>query len=107
MSDLGDLPGGEATAYRQGWRAGLALGALAMAVTAFINLFGFEKPILAIVLGLVALRGAMPGPARGRARLAIAIAAAHALLLIALIILFHDKLARLFALLLPLLQNLG
>jgi hypothetical protein len=106
MSDLGDLPGGEATAYRQGWRAGLALGALAIAVTAFINMFGFEKPILAMLLALVALNGAI-GPARGRAKLAIALASAHALLLVAIIVLFHDKLARLFALLLPLLQNLG
>jgi hypothetical protein len=107
MTDLGDLPGAEAAAYRQGWRAGLALAALAMAVAAFINMFGFEKPILAIVLGLVALHGATPGPARRRARLAITIAAAHALLLISVIILFHDKLARLFSLRLPLLQNLG
>jgi hypothetical protein len=106
MSDLGDLPGGESAAYRQGWRAGLALGALAIAVTAFINLFGFEKPILAILLALVALNGATGG-GRGRAKLAIVIAAAHALLLIAIIVLFHDKLARLFSLLLPLLQTLG
>lgn len=102
MSNLEHLPAGEAAAYRQGWRTGLAFGALAIAVTAFINLLSVEKSILALVLGAVALYGAGAGVA-GRARWAIGIAVLHLVVVTAALLLFHDKLARL----LSLLQSLG
>src|SRR5476649_1432791 len=103
MSNLEDLPRGDATAYRQGWRAGLSLGALAIAVVAFINVLSVEKSILAIVLALIALGGAAPGPVRNRGRLAIVIAVAHLILFAVVVVVFHDKLA----LLLSLFKKLG
>ena len=90
---------GEAVAYHQGWQAGLALGALAVAVTAFINLLSVEKSILAIVLALIAIGGAGAGRARSRGRLALAIAAVHLVVVAGALFLFHDKLERLVHLL--------
>ncbi len=92
-----------ATAYQEGWRSGLALGALAIAVVAFINLLSVEKSLLAIALALVAMKGAGAGPATGRGRLALGIAALHLAVAATALILLHDKLARL----LHLLQTLG
>lgn len=103
MSNLEDLSHGDTAAYRQGWRAGLTLGALAIAVAAFINLLSVEKSILAIVLAAVALGGAGPGRARSRARLALVIAAVHLIVVALALIVFHEKLARL----LSLMQSLG
>jgi hypothetical protein len=93
----------EEIAYRQGWQAGLALGALAVAVTAFINLLSVEKSILAIVLALIAIGGAGAGRARSRGRLALGIAAVHIVVVAGALVVFHDKLERL----LHLLQSLG
>jgi len=103
MSNLEEPPRGEAAAYRQGWRAGLALGALAIAVVAFINVLSVEKSILAIVLALIAIGGAGPGRTRNRGRLALAIGLVHVALAVAVVVLFHDKLEHL----LSLLQSLG
>ncbi len=103
MSDLEDLSRGEASAYRRGWRAGLALGALSIAVAAFINLLSAEKSILAVVLALVALSGAGPGRARNRGRLALGVAALHLAVLALALVFFHDKLERLISML----QTLG
>ncbi len=103
MSNLEELPHGDEAAYRQGWRAGLSLGALAIAVVAFINVLSVEKSILAIVLALVALGGAGPGRARNRGRLALVIALAHLIVFVLVLVVFHDKLARL----LSLFQSLG
>ncbi|QPC91901.1 hypothetical protein [Mesorhizobium sp. INR15] len=103
MSNLEERSPGEAAAYREGWRAGLVLGAVAVAVAAFINLLSMEKSILAIVLALIAIRGAGPGRTRFRGRLALAIAAVHLAVAATVFILLHDKLERLFSLL----QSLG
>jgi hypothetical protein len=103
MSNVEQPTRADGAAYRQGWRAGLALGALAVAVSAFINVLSIEKSLLAIALALVALRGADAGPARKRGRLALGIAAAHLALAAFVLVVFHDKLARL----LSLMQSLG
>lgn len=104
MSNLEQLPPGEEAAYRQGWRAGLTLGALALAVVSFINIpLGIEKSILAIVLAVIALRGAGPGRARSRGRAAVAIGVLHVALVMVVVVVFHEKLMRL----LSLLQHLG
>jgi hypothetical protein len=102
MSDLSvpradrPIPG-----YREGWSAGLALGAVVIAATAFINLLSVEKSLVAVVLALLSLRAG--GAVVGRARWALGIAAAHIVLVAAVLILFHDKLLQL----LHLLQSLG
>jgi hypothetical protein len=103
MSDPSQLPSAEAAAYRQGWRSGVALGALAFAVCAFINLLGAEKSIPAVALALIAIRGAQAGAARIRALAALAIAVVHLVLVAIVLVVFHDKLAQL----LGLLQSLG
>lgn len=103
MSSSSQIPPAEAAAYRQGWRAGVALGALAFAVCAFINLLGAEKSIPAIVLAVIAFRGAQPGPARVRALAALGIATVHLALVAVVLVVFHDKLSKL----LGLLQSLG
>ena len=45
----------EIVAYRQGQRAGFSLAALAIAAMAFVNLLGFEKSLLALVIAGIAL----------------------------------------------------
>lgn len=103
MPDLKPPGQPDDAAYREGWRAGLALGALTIAGTAFINLLSLEKSLLAIVLAILAIRGAGPGRTTKRGSLAVCIAVAHLALGSILLILFHDKLAQL----LSLLQSLG
>ncbi len=91
-------------AYQRGRRMGLATGALALSVVAFVNLLGLEKSILAGVLALLALRGAAPAvDVIRRGRVALAIAVIHILTVAAVLIVFHDKLLQL----LHLLQRLG
>jgi hypothetical protein len=86
--------------YRAGRRDGLALGALAIALVAFVNLLSVEKSLLAAALALLALRTA---PASRRAQWALAIAGLHILTWVGVLVVFHDKFARL----LQLLQQLG
>ncbi len=87
-------------AYDEGRRMGLATGALALSVVAFINLLGLEKSILAIVLATLALYGAGPAAAvLRRGRVALVIAAVHAATVLVVLAVFHDKLARLIELL--------
>ena len=87
------------SAFVLGQRYTLATLALALALLSFLNVAGLEKAILAIVLGLKALR-ATPGPPleqrRGRARLAIGLAVAHVVLLATVILLNLHRLPKLF-----------
>jgi hypothetical protein len=83
-------------AYRDGRRFGLATGALALSIVAFINLLGMEKSVLAIVLAILAMQGAEPAAAAyRRARTAIVIAAVHVVTIVAFLVLFHDKMIEL------------
>lgn len=91
-------------AYQRGRRMGLATGALALSVVAFVNLLGLEKSILAGVLALLAVRGAAPAAdVIRRGRVALVIAVIHILTIGFLLFAFHDKLLQL----LHLLQKLG
>ena len=99
MSNSEDPSRAEEIAYRKGWQAGLALGAIAIAVTAFINLLSIEKSILAVVLALIAIRAAGADQVRRRGRLAIAIAALHMVVVAVFLVVFHEKLGRLLHLL--------
>jgi hypothetical protein len=85
-------------AYRQGWSAGLALGALAVSAVAYLNLLSVEKSLLGIALAVLALRGAQGG-ARMQSWLAIGLAAIQIGLAVTVFVLFGDKLLELFRLL--------
>lgn len=80
-------------AYTEGRRSGLAISALAVAAVSFITLLGMEKVLLALVLAVVALRGAKKTTsARKLAILAIVVAAVYELTWWTIIALYHDKL---------------
>ena len=86
------------SAFVLGQRYTLATLALGLALLSFLNLAGLEKAILAIVLGLKALRP-NPEPAleqrRGWARLGIGLGVAHVVLVVTVILLNLDRLSRL------------
>ena len=81
-----------------GQRYTLATLALTLALLSFLNLAGMEKAILAIVLGLRALKPA-PQPAlerrRGWARMAVGLGIAHVVLVVTVILLNLDRLSAL------------
>jgi hypothetical protein len=86
------------SAFVLGQRYTLATLALALALLSFLNLAGTEKAMLAIFLGVKALRKT-PEPAleerRGLARIGIGLAAAHIVLVVTIILLNLDRLGRL------------
>lgn len=81
-----------------GQRYTMAALALGVALLSFLNLAGMEKAILAIVLGLRALKST-PEPAleqrRGWAKVAIGLGAAHVTLVVTVIVLNLHRLPRL------------
>lgn len=85
-------------AFVLGQRYTFATLALALALLSFLNLAGMEKAIFAILVALKALR---PDPApvleqrRGWARLAIGLATVHLVLVVTIVLLNLDRLARL------------
>ena len=86
------------SAFVLGQRYTLATLALGLALLSFLNLAGMEKAIFAIVLGLRALKPVPEPPLeqrRGWARLAIGLAAAHVVLVVTVILLNLDRLAKL------------
>jgi hypothetical protein len=74
--------------------------ALVVGLLSFVNLFGFEKSILAVVLGLRAL-GREPGPVldarRYWAKSAIALGAAQIALVVTIILLNLDRIPKVIA----------
>ena len=86
------------SAFVLGQRYNLAAVALVVALLSFLNLAGLEKAILAIVLGLKALKPA-PGPRleqrRGWAKMAIGLGVAHAVLVVTVILLNLHRLPKL------------
>ncbi|MCO6454294.1 MAG: hypothetical protein J5I93_03175 [Pirellulaceae bacterium] len=80
-------------AYEAGRRAGLGVAALAASLVAFVSLLGVEKSLLALVLGLMAWRGAMRGSAASKLGLvAMLISAAHVLTVVIVLFVFWDRL---------------
>jgi hypothetical protein len=81
-----------------GQRYTLATMALALALLSFLNLAGLEKAVLAVVIGVRALR-ATPAPPleqrRGWARLAIGLGTAHVVLVATVILLNLDRIPKL------------
>jgi NADH:ubiquinone oxidoreductase subunit K len=83
-------------AYERGRNVGLATGAIALSVVAYVNLLGIEKSLLAIVLAVLALKNARAlATPRFRALLALGFAAVHAITVIVVLILFREKLTQL------------
>jgi hypothetical protein len=81
-----------------GQRYTLASLALGLALLSFLNLAGLEKAVLAIVLGLKALK-TTPEPAlerrRGWARFGIGLAVVHMVVLVSIILFNLDRLPKL------------
>ena len=81
-----------------GQRYTLATLALTLALLSFLNLAGMEKAILAILLGLRALKPE-PQPAleqrRGWARMAIGLGIAHVVLVVTVVLLNLNRLPKL------------
>lgn len=90
-------------AFSRGRAEGFAIGALAIGVLSFIQLLGAEKALLAIVLGVLALREAPAVRSRTHSRIAIGLGVLYVLITAATLILFRDQLAELVRLL----QTLG
>ncbi len=87
-------------AYHRGRRVGLATAAFALSATAYLNLLGAEKSILAITLALLASRGADSVPlASARGRIAVLLAAVHLVVIATVVVLFQDRLRELVHLL--------
>lgn len=81
-----------------GQRYTFATLALALALLSFVNLAGLEKAILAIVLGLKALKPVPQPPLEQRrswARMAIGLAVGHAVLVVTVILLNLHRLPKL------------
>jgi hypothetical protein len=77
---------------------------LAVGVISFVSLLGVEKASLAVVLGVLAIRGAAAGASGRRLGLAaILLGGLFVVTLIVLLVLFHGK----FAEMLRLLQQLS
>ena len=74
--------------------------ALVVGLLSFVNLFGFEKSLLAIVLGIKAL-GGQPGPAlevrRHWAKSGIALGAAQVALVVTIIVLNLERIPKIIA----------
>ena len=86
------------SAFVLGQRYNLATLALVVALLSFLNLAGLEKAILAVVIGMKALRPAPPPALEQRrtwARVAIGLAVAHAALVIGFILFNLDRLTQL------------
>jgi hypothetical protein len=87
-------------AFREGKRAGLAIAAIGGSAVAFVSLLGIEKAVLAIVLAIVAIRGAAPkSHTRRLAFVAIGLAMLYVVTFAVVMVLFHDKLGELIRLL--------
>ena len=106
MSNMANMSSTEETrsAYRRGWKVGLATSALALSLLSFLNLFGIEKSLLAMLLGYFALKGGdLPLNVKRRGMFAMIIAGLHVVTVVVVLILFREELTELI----HLLQQLG
>jgi Mn2+/Fe2+ NRAMP family transporter len=87
-------------AFREGKSAGLAIAAIAGGAVAFISLLGLEKAILAILLAVLARRGAAPeSHTRRLASVAIGLGLLYVVIFAVVMALFRDELGELIRLL--------
>jgi hypothetical protein len=79
-------------AFQEGRRFGLATAALALSIVSFLNMFGLEKSILAIVLAILSRQGAVSAAAAWRrGRTALIVASVHIVTVVAVLILIRQK----------------
>jgi hypothetical protein len=87
-------------AFAAGRRSGFAIAALILSIVSFISLLGTEKAILAITLGVLAIRGAQPGTSSRRlAGAAIGIGAMFLVTVAVILTVYWDKVGEFIALL--------
>jgi hypothetical protein len=81
-----------------GQKLAYAAASLAMGLCAFVSLLGMEKAILAIIFGVLALRnGTARLPARlGLARFGVVLGILQIVLVLAMLLVFHDQVLRFF-----------
>ena len=85
--------------YDEGRRVGLAIAAIAVAAVAFLSLLGVEKAILALILAVLAFRGAASNsPGRKLAIAAIGIVILYVITVVIVLLVYHEKLAELIRL---------
>jgi hypothetical protein len=85
-----------AAAFDAGRRIGFGVSALALSLVAFLSLLGTEKAILAIVLGVLALRGGAGGTLAKRLGIfAISIASLFIATVGVVLVVFWDKVVEL------------
>ena len=90
-------------ALQRGRSEGFATAAAALGAVSFFQLLGVEKALLAILLAVIALRGAPTLRARRRSWIALGLGGLYVAIAAATVILFPDKVAELA----KLLQSLG
>lgn len=78
-------------AYNSGRRVGFGISALALSVVTYLSLLGFEKAILAIVLGALAMQAGQRTLARRLGIISIALGVIFMVTVIVLIIVFQEK----------------
>ncbi len=94
-----DATPAEGQALARGRSEGLATAAVALGVLSFIQFLGAEKALLAIVLAVLALRGAGSRHSRIRGWVAIGLGSVYLAVTALTLIVFHDKLGELIQLL--------
>ncbi|HEV2079167.1 MAG TPA: hypothetical protein VGR19_04625 [Allosphingosinicella sp.] len=77
-----------------GRREGFAIAALALGLVSFVNLFGAEKSILAIVLATMAMSRSSTKTVRRRAFIAMGLALLHIVTLAVVLVLFQEELGQ-------------
>lgn len=85
-------------AYQAGRRAGFGIAALALGIITYLSLLGTEKAVLAIVLGVMALRGQEPNALAKRLGIvSIVLGAVFVVTVPVMLFLFWDKVSEFVA----------
>ena len=87
-------------AYNTGRRVGFGISALVLSIVAYLSMLGFEKAILAIVLGVLALKGTENKTITKRLGIiSICLGVLFIITAIVMLIIFRDKVAEFITLL--------
>ena len=87
-------------AYNAGRRVGFGISALVLSIVAYLSMLGFEKAILAIVLGVLAIKSAENNTiAKRLGIISICLGILFIITAIVVLIIFRDKVAEFITLL--------
>jgi hypothetical protein len=79
-------------AFRAGRRVGFGISAFVLGLVSFLSLLGAEKAILAMILGVMAIRGSGQGAlARRLGTIAICLGAAFLVTMVVILIVFRGQ----------------